>query len=101
MKKAYVVAEVVINDPESYAKEYSQYTLATFEPYNGRVLTRGGLREQLEGEDDQHHSGLRTVIVEFPSMQQARDWYHSEAYTRLREIRQQYSTGRFFIIEGA
>lgn len=101
MKKAYVVAEVVINDPENYAQQYSQFTLATFAPYHGRVLTRGGLREQLEGEDDQHHAGLRTVIVEFPSMQHARDWYQSDAYTRLREIRQKYSNGRFFIIEGA
>ncbi len=101
MKKAYVVAEVAINDPESYAQQYSQFTLATFEPYNARVLTRGGLREQLEGEDEQHHAGLRTVIVEFPSLQHARDWYQSEAYSRLREIRQKYSTGRFYIIEGA
>ncbi len=101
MKKAYVVAEVAIHDPEKYAQEYSKYTLPTFEPYGGRVLTRGGLREQLEGEDEQHHAGLRTVIVEFPSLQQARDWYRSDAYTRLRTIRQQYSTGRFYIIEGA
>ena len=34
-------------------------------------------------------------------LQQARDWYASDAYTRLREIRQHYSTGRFYIIEGA
>lgn len=101
MKKAYVVAEVTIHDPERYAQEYSKYTLPTFEPFGGCVLTRGGRREQLEGEDDDHHAGLRTVIVEFPSIQQARDWYHSEAYTQLRTIRQQYSTGRFFIIEGA
>ncbi len=101
MTKAYVVAEVVIHDPEKYAQEYSKYTLPTFEPYGGRVLARGGVREQLEGGDEQHHDGLRTVIVEFPSLQQARDWYHSPAYTRLREVRQQYSTGRFFIIEGA
>ncbi len=101
MKKAYVVAEVTIHDAGRYAQEYSKYTLPTFEPYGGRVLTRGGLREQLEGEDEQHHAGLRTVIVEFPSIEQARDWYHSEAYTRLRAIRQQYSSGRFFIIEGA
>ncbi len=101
MKKAYVVAEVEVHDPENYAQEYSQFTLQTFEPYGGRVLTRGGLREQLEGEDEQHHAGLRTVIVEFPSLQQARDWYSSPAYTRLREIRQKFSAGRFYIIEGA
>lgn len=32
MKKAYVVAEVTIHDPERYAQEYSKYTLPTFEP---------------------------------------------------------------------
>lgn len=101
MKKAYAVAEMAIHDPERYAQEYSKYTLPTIEAYGGRPLVRGGLREQFEGEDEQHHAGLRTVILEFPSLEQARGWYHSEAYARLREIRQNHSTGRFFIIEGA
>ncbi len=100
MKKGYVFAEVEIHDPDSYPI-YSVTVAPTLEPYGGKILARGGAREQLEGEDAQHHNGLRTVILEFPSVQLARDWYFSDAYTRSREMRQQWSTGRLCIIEGA
>ena len=100
MQKAYVVAEVAIAQPEVYANDYSRHVLPTLAPYGGQVLARGGTRLQLEGEDASHHAGLRTVIIEFPSLQQARDWHQSDAYARLRAIRQQYSTGRLFIVEG-
>lgn len=100
MKKAYVVAEVAVAEPAAYANDYSRHVLPTLVPYGGQVLVRGGERVQLEGEDASHHAGLRTVIIEFPSLQQARDWHACEAYARLRAIRQRYSTGRLFIVEG-
>jgi uncharacterized protein (DUF1330 family) len=100
MKKAYVYAEVEIHDPDSYPT-YSVTVAPTLEPYGGKVLARGGAREQLEGADALHHKGLRTVILEFPSLQHARDWYFSDAYTKSRQMRQQWSTGRLCIVEGA
>lgn len=100
MKKAYAVAEVAIAQPDAYANDYSRHVLPTLAPYGGKVLVRGGARLQLEGEDGSHHAGLRTVIIEFPSLQQAHDWHQSDAYAQLRAIRQQYSSGRLFIVEG-
>lgn len=100
MNCAYLVAEVEIADPENY-RLYSSQVLPTLVPYDGRVLARGGERVQLEGEDASHHARLRTVIIEFPSLQQARDWHRSDAYAQLRAIREQYSTGRVFVVEGA
>ncbi len=100
MKKGYVIAEVEIHDHDSYPS-YSVTVLPTLEPYGGKVLVRGGQREQLEGHDEQHHNELRTVILEFPSVQHARDWYFSDAYTKSREMRQEWSTGRLCIVEGA
>ncbi len=99
MKKAYVVAEVAIGEPDAYASEYSRHVLPTLAAYGGQVLARGGTRVQLEGGDDAHHEGLRTVIIEFPSLQLASDWHRSDAYARLRAIRQRYSVGRLFIVE--
>ncbi len=101
MKKAYVVAEMAVTEPAAYANDYSRHVLPTLAPYGGQVLVRGGERVQLEGEDASRHAGLRTVMLEFPSLQQARDWYDSAAYAQLRTIRQQYSTGRLFIVEGS
>ncbi len=100
MKKAYVVAEVAIASPDAYANEYSRHVLPTLAAFGGQVLARGGMRVQLEGEDDAHHGDLRTVIIEFPSLQQARNWHRSDDYARLRAIRQRYSIGRMFVVEG-
>ena len=66
----------------------------------GPWLARGGQRTQFEGSDEQHNENWRTVVVEFPSMEQARTWYESREYTHAREIRQANSIGRLFIVEG-
>ncbi len=100
MKKGYIFAEVEIHDPDSYPT-YSVTVAPTLEPYGGKILARGGAREQLEGADALHHNGLRTVILEFPSVQHARAWYISDANPRSRAMHQQWSTGRLCIIEGA
>ncbi len=100
MSKGYVIAEVDIHDADNYPT-YSATVLATLAPYGGKVLVRGGKREQLEGGNLPEDDSLRTVVLEFPSVQQARNWYHSAAYTSSRTMRQQWSSGRLFIVEGA
>lgn len=100
MKKAYVVAEIQITNPGEY-DAYRKLSTAAAEQYGGRFLARGGEREQREGEDELHHAGWRTVVLEFPSMQQARTWYDSPEYSKARAIRQANSVGRLFIVEGS
>ncbi|HVL76732.1 MAG TPA: DUF1330 domain-containing protein [Noviherbaspirillum sp.] len=100
MKKAYVVAEIQVTNPQEY-EGYRTLSTAAAAQYGGQFVVRGGAREQLEGEDPQHNGGWRTVIIEFPSLEQARTWYHSPEYTKAREIRQANSVGRLFLIEGA
>jgi uncharacterized protein (DUF1330 family) len=51
--------------------------------------------------DDAHHDQMRTVILEFPSLSQAREWYDSPAYKEAKALRQAASKGRLFIVEGA
>ncbi|WP_394779410.1 DUF1330 domain-containing protein [Undibacterium sp.] len=99
MPKAYVVAEITVTNPDGYA-DYRPLSTASLEQYGGTFLVRGGAREQMEGEDAQHNAGWRTVITEFPSMEQAKKWYESVEYTKARSIRQQHSIGRLLIVEG-
>lgn len=99
MKKAYVVAEIQITDPENY-KEYLPLSTASISKFGGQFLVRGGQREQHEGADPQHGSNWRTVITEFPSLEHAQRWYASVEYTEARAIRQANSVGRLFIVEG-
>ncbi len=55
---------------------------------------------QMEGADLQHHDDLRTVIVEFESMEAALAWYKSPAYTPLIELRRSATDSRLFFVEG-
>jgi uncharacterized protein (DUF1330 family) len=99
MKKAYVVAEILVTNPGPY-EEYRALSTATAAQYGGQFLARGGRREQREGMDAAHSDAWRTVIVEFPSFNQAQAWYDSVEYAKAKEIRLAHSIGRLFIVEG-
>ncbi len=92
---AYVIANVTVKDPARYAT-YRQQVDATLEPFGGRFLARGGNIEVLEGE---WRPG-RLVILEFPSVAQARAWWDSPAYAAAKALRQATSDGTLLVIEG-
>lgn len=91
----YVIAEVEVLDPDAY-EGYRSRVLATLQPYDGRFLARGGAVEVLEGEQARE----RLVILEFPSVEQARAWYTSSPYQEILPIRQQYGRSRLLLVEG-
>ncbi|HEY7296255.1 MAG TPA: DUF1330 domain-containing protein [Dehalococcoidia bacterium] len=92
---AYCIAEVDISDADGFA-EYRDAVPATIAQYGGRYLARGGRVESVEGGWDPK----RLVILEFPSMEQALAWYHSEEYRGPKAIRQRCAETRFVIVEG-
>lgn len=93
--KGYVIGEVEVRDPKVY-EEYRRQVLATVEKYGGRFLVRGGRAESLEGRPP----AGRVVILEFPSFEQAAQWYHSPEYAPLARLRQSASEGRLILVEG-
>lgn len=100
MAKAYLVAEMIVTDWDKYER-YRERVVSTLEAADARFLVRGGRRVQMEGSDHTHHDQLRTVVVEFPSMQAALAWYESAAYEPLKELRMSASDGRLFFVEGS
>jgi uncharacterized protein (DUF1330 family) len=40
------------------------------------------------------------VVIEFPSMQHAREWYHSPEYQRVKILREGASISHIIAIEG-
>ncbi|MGH9310620.1 MAG: DUF1330 domain-containing protein [Vicinamibacterales bacterium] len=92
---AYVIANVMVNDPVRY-EDYRNLVLPTIEKFGGRFIVRGGAVEPLEGD---WRPG-RLVIVEFPSAEQARAWWHSPEYSAAKAIRQATSNGTLLIVEG-
>jgi uncharacterized protein (DUF1330 family) len=95
MAKGYAIVRVNISDDDRYA-DYRAGTLASLEPYDGRFIVRGGATECVEGSWDAD----RTVVIEFPSIEQARAWYHSDGYQQLAVIRRAASTADFVLVEG-
>ena len=92
---AYVLAEIEITNPEGY-KEYTKLVPATIEQYGGKFIHRGGIVHVFEGE----WPPRRRVIIEFPSMDAARDWYDSPDYQKPKSMRQANSKGRLLLLEG-
>lgn len=64
--------------------------------YGGRYLVRGGKTELREGE----WPGPRTVILQFPSLARALEWYDSTEYAVRRPIRQANSRAQIAFFEG-
>src|SRR5215468_2717160 len=92
---AYLIADVSVNDPERYP-DYARLVPDTLEPFGGRFIARGGTVDPLEG----GWQPSRLVIIEFPSLEQARAWYDSAEYAPAKELRQRYSDGRLIIVDG-
>lgn len=92
---AYLIATIQVTDPEAY-KLYTAETPALIAAAGGRFLVRGGRCEVVEGEDRQE----RIVVIEYPDMERALAFYHSDAYQKIVPLRTAASTGRMMIVEG-
>ena len=92
---AYIIVDVEVTDPEEY-RTYRQQTLATIEKCGGKFIVRGGQTETLEGD----WKPGRFVILEFPSVEQARTWYSSPEYTAIIGIRHRASNSRMILTQG-
>jgi uncharacterized protein (DUF1330 family) len=93
---AYVIADVEVTNPAGY-EPYRPLAGASIARFGGRFVVRGGAAELLEGGPPPR----RTVVIEFPDLDTARRWYHSDEYQATLKIRQANSTGRLILVEGA
>ena len=92
---AYVIVEIDIVDPTGY-EEYKQLASATVEKYGGKYIVRGGAVETLEGD----WKPKRIVILQFGSMQRAKDWLYCEEYREPRKMRHRTARTRMVVVEG-
>jgi uncharacterized protein (DUF1330 family) len=94
MPKGYWIARVDVRDAEGY-KGYVEATKAAFSRFDAKFLARGGAHEFAEGP-----GRARNVIIEFPSLAEAHDCYHSPEYAHAASIRQKYADGEIVLVEG-
>lgn len=93
---AYVISEVEVLDPALF-EEYRSLAPATIAKYGGRYVVRGGAIESVEGDWAPKH----IVVVEFPTMARAREWYHSAEYAEALKVRHGALNRRLIFVEGA
>ncbi len=91
----YLIAQIDIKDREKYAK-YEAGFLDIFLTYKGKILSVEENEHLLEGQ----WPFTRTVLIEFPSQEDALEWYNSKEYQVLVQHRLAASTANIVIISG-
>jgi uncharacterized protein (DUF1330 family) len=92
---AYVLVDIKVHDPAKF-EEYKKLGPPSIAPYGGKYLARGGKVEVLDGTKMPE----RIVVIEFPSMEKAREWYNCAAYAEAIKIRHASATSQFILVEG-
>jgi uncharacterized protein (DUF1330 family) len=92
---AYLVARVTVTDPERYG-DYLKVSPTVIEKYGGRFIARGGEIATLEGPEEER----RVVLIEFPSLVRAKEFYDSPDYREARKLREGAGIAQIIVIEG-
>ena len=94
--KGYVVCVYKNITNEAKLKEYAVKAKAAVEKYKGKFLIRGGKSINNEGE-----KSPRTVVIEFPSYNEANSFYNSKEYQEAHSILKGYVIRQHQTVEGA
>jgi uncharacterized protein (DUF1330 family) len=92
---AYVIVQVDVKDPTRY-EDYKKMVPPSLEKFGGRFIVRGGRTHTLEGD----WAPKRFVMVEFPSVEQAKAWWDSPEYRAARDLRWATAESQMIIAEG-
>jgi len=94
--KGYVVCVYKNIANEEKLKEYAIKARAAVEKYSGKFLIRGGRSTSNEGD-----KSPRTVVIEFPSYDEANSFYNSKEYQDAHSVLKGYAERQHQTIEGA
>ena len=92
---AYVIARVEVTDWDKY-NDYLKVGPGTLARYGAKFIARNGQKATLEGPEENR----RLIILEFPSLAKAKEWYNSEEYQNAKKLRAGASVGSLVAIDG-
>lgn len=92
---AYLIVRVNVTDMDQY-REYMKLTPGIIAQYGGKFIVRGGQTITLEGPEEIN----RVVVIEFPSVEQARAFYESPEYQHAITVRAGAATDQIVLVEG-
>ncbi len=93
--KGYVVCVYKNISNEEKLKEYAMKAKVAVEKFKGKILIRGGRATSNEGE-----KSPRTVVIEFPSYNEANNFYRSEDYQNAHSILKGHAERQHQTLEG-
>jgi uncharacterized protein (DUF1330 family) len=92
---AYVILDIDVTDAAGY-EEYKQQGAPTLAPYGGKPRIRGEVIECLEGT----WQPRRLVMIEFESMEKAREWWESPEYREAKKLRHRSARTNVVLADG-
>ena len=92
----YVIINVEVTDESAY-ESLRKRVPAAVKAHGGRYLVRGGAAEVVRGDWTPH----RLLVLEFDSVEQAREWQNAPDYADLRERLNQVCKTDIVIVAGA
>ncbi len=94
MPKGYLVAHIRVHDAARF-EEFKKMSGPAIADYGGRVLVRNPEIDHREGAAQ----GL-CIVIEFDSLDQARRFYESDAYSAARQARETAAETDLLLVEG-
>ena len=90
----YIIAQFKIHDRAGYDR-YEENFMEVFEPFGGTMLSVDEDPTILQGEFD----ATRSVLMAFPSKQQAMAWLTSPEYQEIAKHRLEASVGKAILVK--
>ena len=94
MKAYWIAIYKDLKNPDNI-KMYAEKASPAIKKYNGIILARGGNVETIEGDPSP-----RTVLIQFPSMEEAIKCYNSSEYQEAKRIGKGEFNRHIQIVEG-
>ena len=93
--KGYVVCVYKSIGDEKLLKKYAESAIPAIEKYEGKILVRGGKKLSIEGKESP-----RTVVIEFPSFDAAKNYCYSKEYQKAHSFLEGTVVRDLQIVEG-
>lgn len=87
-----ILSETRLNED---IRTYLQHIDLTLRPYEGRFIIHGGPYLWKEGDPTGD-----LIVIEFPNLTLASQWYDSSAYQKIKPLRVRNSIGAVFLVQG-
>ncbi len=89
------MGRVRVTDATRY-RNYTSAVPAVLAQFGGKFIVRGGECVSLEGPAETARIG----VIEFPTLDAAKAFYNSDAYQKVKSLREGAAEAQFFVIEG-